>query len=158
MCYVSAAFEHWSEVSLTSIVFSNKVSSVISAYTLWHSGLLLLHAFRSAACLLSVCSTLCPEKNVHLDFWHVKLQLRLAAAACCYIGCISVQLVYTTDHVLKQKVVTLNTCCDIACLTFQLPHITTGFFSEPQTTHNWLFLERLTFERTQRTSTCLVYE
>ena len=70
----------------------------------------------------------CVPKNVHLDFWHVKLQLRLAAAACCYIGCISVQLVYTTDHVLKQKVVTLNTCCDIACLTFQLPHITTGFF------------------------------
>jgi len=68
------------------------------------------------------------RKNVHLDFWHVKQQLRLAAAACCYIGCISVELVYTIDHVLKQKVVTLNTCCDIACLTFQLPHITTGFF------------------------------
>ena len=100
----------------------------------------------------------CVPKNVHLDFWHVKQQLRLAAAACCYIGCISVQLVYTTDHVLKQKVVTLNTCCDIACLTFQLPHITTGFFSEPQTTHNWLFLEPLTLERTQHTSTCLVYE
>jgi len=32
------------------------------------------------------------------------------------------------EHVLTQKVVTLNTCREVACLTFQLPHITTGFF------------------------------
>jgi len=55
-------------------------------------------------------------------------------------------------HALMQNVVTLNTCCDIACLTFQLPLITTGFFSEPPTTtHNWLFSQLSTSERTQQT-------
>ena len=32
------------------------------------------------------------------------------------------------EHVLTQKIVTLNTCCYIAYLTFQLPHITTCSF------------------------------
>jgi len=54
-------------------------------------------------------------------------------------------------HELMQVVVTLNTCCDIACLTFQLPHITTGTLQPPMTTHNWLFSEPPTSERTQQT-------
>ena len=52
-----------------------------------------------------------------------------------------------------QKVVTLNTCCDIACLKFQLTHITISSFhaEPPTTTHNWLFSEPPTFQRTQET-------
>jgi len=63
---------------------------------------------------------------------------RVAAAACCDMGWISVVEDATNQrqrdwkHVLMQNVVTLNTCCDAACLTFQLPHTTTGSFQRRQ--------------------------
>ena len=70
------------------------------------------------------------------------------STACCTMWPNSVEKDW--KHALMQKVVTLNTCCDIACLTFQLPH---QFFSEPlMATHNWLFSEPPTFERTQQPS------
>jgi len=55
------------------------------------------------------------------------------------------------NHVLMQKVITLNTCCDIACLTFQLPLITTGSFQSHQqqpTTGSFQSLQRLKEQQT----------
>jgi len=80
--------------------------------------------------------------------------LSLAAAACCYMGRISAQLISVEKdwkHVPLQKVVTLNTCCDTACLTFQLPHTTTGSFQSHEMTTNWLFSEPPMFESMQQT-------
>jgi len=117
--------DSWASYSTLSLYFRlftlphKKTNSIcctaaLAAYLLLFSAFYYLHSLNTA-------SGARYRRRVCIDMD----KLRLAAAACCVMGWISAQRcvlcywyfsVEKDNHVLMQKVVTLNSCCDIACL------------------------------------------